>query len=72
MISMPTVGVLLAVVGSVLAGLLSWLLWTSARWAHKYDLKNMPGPKQAPIVGNLGAVIGSSYLHRVSCPCALF
>ena len=70
--SMPTVGILLAVAGSVLAGVLSWLLWSSACWAHKYDLNNIPGPKQTPIVGNLGAVIGSSYLHRVGCPCTLF
>ena len=54
------------IVASAIAALLAWILWHRARQALKYDLHKVPGPQQAPLLGNLASVIGSSYLHRVS------
>ena len=63
---MQTPGALLAAFGSILAGLVSWHLWVRAQRARRYDIKKIPGPKQLPFIGNLGAVFGSSNVHRVS------
>lgn len=61
----PMVWGLLAVFASVLAGAAAWSSWERAQRASKYDLTGIPGPKQLPLIGNLGDIIGSSYLHRV-------
>ncbi|KAA6421492.1 MAG: cytochrome P450, partial [Trebouxia sp. A1-2] len=36
-----------------------------AQRARRYDVKDIPGPKQLPFIGNLGAVFGSSHVHRI-------
>lgn len=63
---MQTTVALLAAFGSILAGFVSWHLWVRAQRARRYDIKDIPGPKQLPFIGNLGAVFGSSHVHRVS------
>jgi hypothetical protein len=63
---MQTTEALLAALGSILAGLVSWHLRVRAQRARRYDVKDIPGPKQLPFIGNLGAVFGSSHVHRVS------
>ena len=62
---MPYFVGLLAVLGSVLAGIVAWTAWNRAQRALKYDLKSIPGPKPLPLIGNLGAIFGSSHFHRV-------
>ncbi|DBA68323.1 TPA: hypothetical protein ACH3X2_013634 [Trebouxia sp. C0005] len=62
---MQTTGALLAAFGSILAGFVSWQLWVQAQRARRYDVKDIPGPKQLPFIGNLGAVFGSSHVHRI-------
>ena len=52
-------------IASALAAFLAWVLFHRARQAIKYDLHKVPGPQQAPLLGNLASVIGSSYVHRV-------
>lgn len=52
-------------IASAFAALLAWVLWHRVRQAIKYDLHKVPGPQQAPLLGNLASVIGSSYVHRV-------
>ncbi len=63
---MQTTGALLAAFGSILAGLVTWHLWVRAQRARRYDVKDIPGPRQMPFIGNLGAVFGSSHVHKVS------
>ena len=53
---------------TVLSALVAWYLWTRAQRRLNYDLKNIPGPKQHPLIGNLGSIFGSSYFHRVNTP----
>ncbi|KAL0038458.1 hypothetical protein WJX77_007162 [Trebouxia sp. C0004] len=55
----------MAAIGSILAGFVSWYLWVRAQRARRYDVKDIPGPKQLPFIGNLGAVFGSSHVHRI-------
>ena len=56
----------MAAFGSILAGLVTWHLWVRAQRARRYDVKDIPGPRQMPSIGNLGAVFGSSHVHKVS------
>ena len=53
---------------TLLSVLVAWYLWTRAQRHLNYDLKNIPGPKQQPLIGNLGSIFGSSYFHRVHMP----
>ncbi|DBA72449.1 TPA: hypothetical protein ACH3X2_010475 [Trebouxia sp. C0005] len=62
---MSTVGSVAIVFTSVLSVVAAWLLWTRAQRRLRYDLKDIPGPKQQPLIGNLRSVLGSSYLHKV-------
>ena len=50
---------------SALAGVVAWAVLSQLRRTSRYDLKRIPGPRTVPLVGNLGAVIGSSYVHKV-------
>ncbi len=50
---------------SAFAGVVAWALFSQLRRTSRYDLKRIPGPRTVPLVGNLGAVIGSSYVHKV-------
>ncbi len=51
---------------SAFAGVVAWALLSQLRRTSRYDLQRIPGPRTVPLVGNLGAVIGSSYVHKVS------
>ena len=64
--TMYTSSALVIVLASAFAVVAAWTLWNRAQRAIKYDLEKIPGPKQLPFIGNLGAVIGSSYVHKVS------
>ncbi|KAL0048837.1 hypothetical protein WJX82_000386 [Trebouxia sp. C0006] len=50
---------------SAFAGVVAWALLSQLRRTSRYDLKRIPGPTTVPLVGNLGAVIGSSYVRKV-------
>ena len=63
---MTITALIFAIGASALAALAGWIFWHGAQQAVKYDLNRIPGPKQVPLLGNLGSVIGSSYVHRVS------
>ena len=60
---MPGVTVIL---GSLLAGLAAWVIYHRAQRTLRYDVHKIPGPKQLPLLGNVGSIIGSSYVHRVA------
>ncbi len=62
---MSTVGSVVLVLTSILSVVAAWILWTRAQRRLRYDLKDIPGPKQQPLIGNLGSILGSSYLHKV-------
>ena len=51
---------------TVLSVLVAWYIWTRAQRRLNYDLKDIPGPKQHALFGNLGSIFGSSYFHKVS------
>lgn len=53
------------VICSAFASVVAWALLSQLRRTSRYDLKRIPGPRTVPLVGNLGAVIGSSYVHKV-------
>ena len=63
---MSTVGGVALFLTSVPSVVAAWVLWTRAQRRLRYDLKDIPGPKQQPLIGNLRSVLGSSYLHKVS------
>ena len=63
---MAITGSVFILVASIFAAVAAWVFWRGAQQALKYDLNRIPGPKQVPLLGNLGSVIGSSYVHRVS------
>ncbi len=63
---MSTLGSVAVAFTSVLSIVAAWILWTRAQRRLRYDLKDIPGPKQQPLIGNLGSVLGTSYLHKVS------
>ena len=50
---------------SAFAGFVAWAFLSHLRRTSRHDLKRIPGPRTVPFVGNLGAVIGSSYVHKV-------
>ena len=50
---------------SAFAGFVAWAFLSHLRRTSRYDLERIPGPRTVPFVGNLGAVIGSSYVHKV-------
>ena len=52
--------------GGLLAGLAAWVIFVRTSQALKFDLHKIPGPKQLPLLGNIGSIIGSSHFHRVS------
>lgn len=56
---------LIEITVGVVSALTVWALWSRERNARAYDWHKVPGPKQLPLIGNLGAIIGSSHLHRV-------
>ena len=62
---MVITGITFVIGASALAAVAAWIFWHGAQQAVKYDLNKIPGPKQVPLLGNLGSVIGSSYVHRV-------
>lgn len=53
-------------VASLLAGLAAWVIFARTSRTLRFDLHKVPGPKQLPLLGNVGSIIGSSYFHRVS------
>ena len=65
---MSLVGPVLILGTSALSVLVAWYVWTRAQRRLHFDLKDIPGPKQQPLIGNLGFVFGSSQLHKVNIP----
>lgn len=54
---------------SALAAAVGWITWTSTKARLSYDLHKIPGPPAWPLVGNLGGILGSSYMHKVFAAC---